>query len=49
VKDKKRERKSLYIHALRPEQQGWSGPRRHKIMAAPYSFNQLLEMKKEVA
>lgn len=40
---------SLYIHALRPEYQGRSGPRRHKIMAAPYSFNQLLEMTKEIA
>jgi len=40
---------SLYIHALRPEQQGWSGARRHKVMSAPYSFNQLLEMKKEIA
>ena len=35
---------SLYIHALRPEQQGWSGALRHKIMSAPYSFNQLVEM-----
>lgn len=35
---------SLYIHALRPEYQGWSGALRHKIMSAPYSFNQLVEM-----
>lgn len=38
---------SLYIHALRPEYQGKSGTHGH--LAAPYSFNQLLEMTKEIA
>tara|TARA_B110000285_G_scaffold73250_1_gene84466 strand:- start:564 stop:1304 length:741 start_codon:yes stop_codon:yes gene_type:complete len=33
---------SLYIHALRPEYQGKSGTHGH--LAAPYSFNQLVEM-----
>lgn len=38
---------SLYIHALRPKYQGRSVTHGH--LSAPYSFNQLLEMTKEIA